>query len=382
MPPQSRGSAVPPGFQSKSTPNLPTLSSLELAAGSVNASKAIPASPAGPPSKHEPNNPLSPTILTSPSEPASVETTTEPDPDADPLKLDIDSTSSTSSEDDLAVLPNRPLYQHSSRSYTHLPRSKSSSGLFPPFYNRPPTPLPPSPSLTSLLRPSFSATTSRPTTPDSSDVELPSASADGGVKGTSTGGTATGVTTPSSSLARTARTAAPVPRASPKVPTYEYYGFALYLASSASFLMYVLWSYLPSPFLHQLGIHYYPNRWWSLAIPAWLVILIVYIYIALASYNVGYLTIPMQGIENLVDSAAQIAVLDRNGKIIRTRTSGVKGRSDGKIRSAGHSRHTSSTGLDIDWKKAWSEGTDAVMDVPIGGVCEILYGEEREYDAS
>jgi hypothetical protein len=26
----------------------------------------------------------------------------------------------------------------------------------------------------------------------------------------------------------------------------------------------------------------------------------------------------------------------------------------------------------------WNEGTDAVMDVPIGGVCEILYGAGRE----
>jgi len=31
-----------------------------------------------------------------------------------------------------------------------------------------------------------------------------------------------------------------------------------------------------------------------------------------------------------------------------------------------------------DWKKLWSQGTDAVMDVPLGGVCEVLYGELRE----
>src|SRR5256714_8129629 len=41
--------------------------------------------------------------------------------------------------------------------------------LYPPFYNRPPTPLPPSPSLTSLLRPpsllNRSTTSTRPTTP-------------------------------------------------------------------------------------------------------------------------------------------------------------------------------------------------------------------------
>jgi phosphatidylinositol glycan class P protein len=103
----------------------------------------------------------------------------------------------------------------------HPPFFRSSSSLHgpnafaPPFYNRPPTPLPPSPSLTSLLRPSFSATTSRPSTPDSSDVETPNDT--------------------EAAVAKSARNATAVPRASPKVPTYEYYGFVLYLASSLTF---------------------------------------------------------------------------------------------------------------------------------------------------
>ena len=46
----------------------------------------------------------------------------------------------------------------------HSNSSFSMANAFaPPFYNRPPTPLPPSPSLTSLLRPPFSTTPSRPT---------------------------------------------------------------------------------------------------------------------------------------------------------------------------------------------------------------------------
>ena len=32
---------------------------------------------------------------------------------------------------------------------------------------------------------------------------------------------------------------------------------------------------------------------------------------------------------------------------------------------------------ELDWKNIWSQGTDAVLDVPIGGVCEILYGSGR-----
>jgi phosphatidylinositol glycan class P protein len=35
-----------------------------------------------------------------------------------------------------------------------------------------------------------------------------------------------------------------------------------------------------------------------------------------------------------------------------------------------------------EWKTVWSKGTDAVMDVPLGGVCEILYGVGRERSES
>ncbi|KZF23954.1 PIG-P-domain-containing protein [Xylona heveae TC161] len=229
----------------------------------------------------------------------------------------------------------------------------------PPFYNRPPTPLPPSPSLTSLLRPPFSAQTSRPTTPDSSDAETPNDT--------------------EAVVAKSARTATTVPRASPKVPTYEYYGFALYLGSSLAFLIYLLWSYLPSPFLHQLGIHYYPNRWWSLAIPAYLVVTVLYIYVALASYNTGYLTLPMSSIENIVDETANIAALDSKGRV----------RLPNRNRESKAGKFSANTiGIELDgyedettkvpWRTLWGDGTNAVMDIPVGGVCEILYGDDRD----
>lgn len=232
----------------------------------------------------------------------------------------------------------------------------------PPYYGRPPTPLPPSPSLTSLLRPS------RPTTPDASDDE-------GGLNSN----------------------AEPVPRASPKVPTYEYYGFVLYLFSSCCFLIYLLWSYLPSPFLHALGIHYYPDRWWSLATPAFLVVLLVYIYVALALYNTEYLTLPLNSLETIVDDAGKIAVVDGRGRIVvseerrrnlereRERERELRGKGGGR----NHQRKQSGNGQwgygfgrerEVDWRECWNEGTDAVMDVPLAGVCEVLYGGARMED--
>ena len=135
-------------------------------------------------------------------------------------------------------------------------------------------------------------------------------------------------------------------------------------------VMYLLWSYLPSPFLHQLGIYYYPNRWWSLAIPSFLVMTIVYIYVALASYNTGYLTLPMNSIENIVDEAANIAVIDAQGRIVRK----AKGQSL-EYTKLDKAQVDDCREHEWDWRTLWSEGTDAVMDVPVGGVCEILYGD-------
>lgn len=227
------------------------------------------------------------------------------------------------------------------------PQPFSQHTFAPPFYGRPPTPLPPSPSLTSLLRPS------RPTTPDASDDEHPGE---------------------------------PLPRARPKVPTYEYYGFALYLFSSLSFLIYLLWSYLPSPFLHALGIDYYPNRWWSLAVPSFIVMLLVYIYVALAAYNVEILTLSMSSIETVVDEAAQVAVVDSRGRIKagkkrereRAKRSSWKG---DRERERDRERDVMLPGgAGLNWREVWNEGTDAVMDVPLAGVCEVLYGEGREVE--
>lgn len=77
----------------------------------------------------------------------------------------------------------------------------------------------------------------------------------------------------------------------------------------------------------------------------------------------------MNSIENIVDDAADIAVLDEHGKIKG------KGRRNSNS-SFIHDEEGFGTGLGMDWKASglWSEGTDAVMDVPVGGVCRVLYG--------
>ncbi|KAF2861928.1 PIG-P-domain-containing protein [Piedraia hortae CBS 480.64] len=268
-------------------------------------------------------------------------------------QADSESDESQSESDGNGSEPQGKYYR---RSYSHL----APLAFAPPFYNRPPTPLPPSPSLTSLLRPSF--TSSRPSTPDPSSDE----------------GIGASFHTPSSATASTLttlRSSKLIPRASPRVPTYEYYGFTLYLSSSLAFIFYLLWAFLPSPFLHQLGIHYYPNRWWALAIPAWTVMAVIYIYVALAAYNVGRLTLPLKDLQCIVDDAACVAAVDSKGRVVNEApTSSWKGAKRGKGKDTPKHQGLSAQGKTPDWKTMWNEGTDAVMDIPIGGVCEILYG--------
>ncbi|KAJ8611457.1 hypothetical protein MRB53_037976 [Persea americana] len=350
------------GFQSRSTPNLPTLRS--LAAARKDGVEHAPES------THR---------LQSPSLTVSRDSS-----------IDLTSLSPASSiheesdeeEDEHVPLPSRPMYGHNfSRSQSYL----ASLAFAPPFYNRPPTPLPPSPSLTSLLRPTFSSQNSRPTTPDLSSDEGHSQRPGTGTQ------TPNPAAAAASTLTSSFQTAKPIPRASPKVPTYEYYGFTLYLTSSLAFLVYLLWSFLPAPFLHSLGIYYYPNRWWALAIPAWSVMFIVYIYVALAAYNTQYLTLTLTNVECLVDGAANVAVVDSTGKILREHNPSwqasappsLSKKSGKKMKRGAHSRQSSLTKVhqlndDVDWRQLWNEGTDAVMDIPIGGVCEILYGASSQ----
>lgn len=399
MPPESRGQSVLVVTHSKSTPNLTLAQSRDSGVPSLQdlapstAKKIDPAFNA--------------------AHLATEDSHTDSTARQQDTQHDEDASSSSDEDSDTAPVitspksaTTRPPFMHHSRSHTYL----GPAAFAPPFYNRPPTPLPPSPSLTSLLRPNFTQI-SRPTTPDPSSDEASgtpferfashshsSANLTDSVHGLprSADGTQTPLTAAAATtLTSSFRTAKPIPRASPKVPTYEYYGFTLYLTSGVVFLFYLLWSLMPSPLLHQLGMHYYPNRWWSLAIPAWLVVLVIWIYVALAGYNTGHLTLSMDRVECLVDEAALVAVLDDesddvtdHGKMPSRRHGTIKGR----IRHRKGDK-ADMTGLDVhaatvdeyalpqDWAAMWSEGTDAVMDVPIGGVCQVLYGS-LEYEST
>lgn len=79
----------------------------------------------------------------------------------------------------------------------------------------------------------------------------------------------------------------------------------------------------------------------------------------------------MNSIENIVDEAGNIAVIDGRG---RRRPGGSE-----KVRPGSTTSQTmNAPNRRFNWREIWSEGTDAVLDIPVGGVCEVLYGQDRD----
>lgn len=89
-------------------------------------------------------------------------------------------------------------------------------------------------------------------------------------------------------------------------PQAEYKGFASYVISCIFLFAWMCWSILPDRILNKLGIYYYPSRWWALAIPSYILVSMTYGYIALACYNIEYLTLPVNDVRNYVDDSGVI----------------------------------------------------------------------------
>ncbi|KAG1122229.1 hypothetical protein G6F42_011676 [Rhizopus arrhizus] len=118
-----------------------------------------------------------------------------------------------------------------------------------------------------------------------------------------------------------------------KTPAYEYYGFVMYLASFVAF--------------GSLGITYYPNRYWALAIPIWLMTFVWFIFISFMTINLMN-TAPFNYLDCVTDEHANVMQLDN--EVVSDRPS--------------------------DW-------IPELYDIPIGLVNKFLYqeGEEEEEEA-
>lgn len=84
-------------------------------------------------------------------------------------------------------------------------------------------------------------------------------------------------------------------------PLTEYRGFALHLLVSLFHAIWLLWTFLPDKWLNWLGVHYYPNRWWSVSISSYILMLMLYIYVALQLWNIEVETIKRDDLRSVCD---------------------------------------------------------------------------------
>ena len=55
----------------------------------------------------------------------------------------------------------------------------------------------------------------------------------------------------------------------------EVYGFVGSISTVVATVIFFVWAYLPDSWLHSIGISYYPNKHWALAVPAYFMVTVV-----------------------------------------------------------------------------------------------------------
>lgn len=127
----------------------------------------------------------------------------------------------------------------------------------------------------------------------------------------------------------------------------EYNGFAIHLLSICFLVIWLTWALIPKSGFNSLGIYYYPDRWWQLAIPSYVLVAMVYIYLGLLLYNVEVKAKSLQDIRNVTDEHAVV--------------------SGGIAAPEGY--------VDLDQQKYLWGVTSGVWDLPVTSVLKVLYGD-------
>lgn len=105
----------------------------------------------------------------------------------------------------------------------------------------------------------------------------------------------------------------------------EYRGFFIYVLSGVALYTWIAWALLPDTVLRDwLAITYFPDTYWALAIPAYLLMWMLYAYVALSLYATEVLTPPLHDLRCFVDehTVYPLPLLDVDWA--HTATAGVK----------------------------------------------------------
>ncbi|KAG1679999.1 hypothetical protein FOA52_007063 [Chlamydomonas sp. UWO 241] len=65
----------------------------------------------------------------------------------------------------------------------------------------------------------------------------------------------------------------------------EVYGFAAWIAARLGMVLFLLWAFLPTSYLHAMGVTYYPDRQWAIIVPAWVLASLTFVAWSYESAN-------------------------------------------------------------------------------------------------